>query len=371
MSFPPPFHGANLSNQMVWNSKIQDEFDCKLLDISDRRDLNNLGRFEFTNVYLALKHLFQIFVMLLKMRPDVVYLLISQNKWAVLRDSSIILLTKLFSSAKVVIHLRGAFFKHFYDNTGSLVKYFVAFTLKRVDAAIVLGKSLRFNFEEWCKHIYEVPNGTDVLLDFDIYTKWSGKNEIVITYLSNLLKSKGFLDVLMSVKEVVKRFPEKKIIFKMAGAWGLDSVSGLTAEEIEKSANAILKQYGTESNVNFLGVVTGQDKLNLLRQTDIFLLPTSYDGHPRSIIEAMAAGCPVISTPVGAIAETVLDGKTGFIIQPGDTVRLTERIIQLVGDDNLRKQLSIEARKRYEEDYTKVIFIRNMIHTFNKILLQS
>lgn len=371
MSFPPPFHGANLSNLMVWESDVQNEFECSLLDISDRRDLNNLGKFEFTNVYLGLQHLFQVFRQVIKMKPDVVYMLISQNKWAVVRDGAFILLVKAISRSKIVIHLRGAFFKHFYDNTNGWMKTFTDVIMKRVDAVIVLGNSLRFNFDQWIKNIYIVPNGTDVLLEYDVETKLMPKDEIVITYMSNFFKSKGIIEVLESVKIVKEAFPEKKITYKIAGAWGLDPILGLTAEEIKKEADAILDRDNSHKHIQFLGVITGENKLNLLKESDVFLLPTSYDGHPRAIIEAMAAGCPVISTDVGAISETVIDGETGFIIPEHDTKALSEKIILLIRDDAQRKAISRASRKRYEAHYTKEQFIQKMIQTFRIIDAQD
>jgi glycosyltransferase involved in cell wall biosynthesis len=372
MSFPPPFHGANLSNQMVWESDVQKEFECRLLDISDRRDLNNLGRFEFTNVYLALKHLVQIAKVVISMKPDMVYLLISQNKWAVVRDNSILLLVKSISKAKTIIHLRGAFFKYFYDNTDAKMKKFVDYSMKKVDAVIVLGNNLRFNFDHWSNNIFVVANGTDLLLDFSYEKKVQNKKDdtLVITYMSNFFKSKGILEVLESIKIITDKFPDKKIAYKIAGAWGLDPILGLTAEEIKKEADRILETDKTSKFVEFLGVITGDDKLELLKRTDIFLLPTSYDGHPRAIIEAMAACCPVISTPVGAISETVINNETGYIIQPHQTALLTEKIALLIENDALRKRLSLGSRNRYEACYTKDRFIGNMIKTFHAIAAQ-
>lgn len=372
MSFPPPFHGANLSNQMVWESKIQDRFKCRLLDISDRRDLNNLGKFEWLNVLLGIKHLFQTAWAMIVFRPQVVYLLINQNKWAALRDCSIIWTAFIFGRAKVVIHLRGAFFLQFFDHTSGWVKKIITATLRKVDAAIVLGDGLKNNFDRWCSYIYAVPNGTDLLLDFNVEGKFAGvlQKPIVISFLSNYFKSKGFLDVLQIVKPVLESNPGRRIIFKMAGAWGLDRTAGMTAEEIKAEAERVMQQAGIEKQVEFLGVVTGQRKLDLLKETDIFLLPTSYDGHPRSIIEAMAAGCPVISTPVGAIPDTVLDSKTGFIIEPGDLNALKEKINYLIQNDENRVEMSRLSRSRYEKEFTKDRFIEKMIKAFESVLAQ-
>ena len=100
--------------------------------------------------------------------------------------------------------------------------------------------------------------------------------------------------------------------FKIAGNWGEDSFTQDKMDETKNEATAIINKYGINSNLNFLGLVRGQDKQRFLFDTDIFVLPTIFTEGQPSILEAMSAGNPVISTPIGAIPDTVIDGETGF-----------------------------------------------------------
>lgn len=81
----------------------------------------------------------------------------------------------------------------------------------------------------------------------------------------------------------------------------------------------------------------------LYHDCDIFCLPTLGDCLPMVLSEAAAAGLPTISTNVAAIPEITLDGKTGFIIPPGDVSSLTEALKKLVVDTNLRYQQGLQA----------------------------
>ena len=70
----------------------------------------------------------------------------------------------------------------------------------------------------------------------------------------------------------------------------------------------------------------------ILSLLDVFVLTSHMEANPVSILEAMAAEKPVVGTRVGSVAETVLDGKTGYLVAPGATEELAARMIQLLGD---------------------------------------
>jgi glycosyltransferase involved in cell wall biosynthesis len=86
----------------------------------------------------------------------------------------------------------------------------------------------------------------------------------------------------------------------------------------------------------------------LVRSCDVFALPTYADCHSLASIEAMSSGLPVITTNVGGIPEIVVDGITGFIIQPGDAFALGDRLRKLISDRELRSRMSSASRARAE-----------------------
>lgn len=84
----------------------------------------------------------------------------------------------------------------------------------------------------------------------------------------------------------------------------------------------------------------------LFQSADLFVLPTTGDVHSIAIIEAMAAGLPVVATDVGAISEVVRHEETGFLIPPGNEVALAQTLTQVVDSERLRRQLGERGRER-------------------------
>jgi glycosyltransferase involved in cell wall biosynthesis len=80
-------------------------------------------------------------------------------------------------------------------------------------------------------------------------------------------------------------------------------------------------------------------------------MPTQRDQSPNVFFEAMAAELPIVTTHVGAAAEVVADGRTGFVVARDDTLLFGERLTTLVRDPVLRRAFGARARRRVEEGY--------------------
>jgi glycosyltransferase involved in cell wall biosynthesis len=89
----------------------------------------------------------------------------------------------------------------------------------------------------------------------------------------------------------------------------------------------------------------------LLARTSVFVLPSAIDKSPYSILEAMFAGVPVVSTTVGGIPELVVDGVTGLLVPPEDPVALADAIDRLLADDELRTRMGEAGRARAFERF--------------------
>lgn len=356
---PPPYHGTNISNDRILNSKIKDIYKLYHLDISDHRDLDNLGKIDLVNVLLSLKNFFRLFILVVKSKPDLAYLVAAQNL-AYLRDGIFILIVCMFSRAKIVIHLRSSYFKKYYDKSNWFIKKFIDFSLRKVDTAIVLGNSLKPMLGKWIKNIEVIPNGTDFNPDIakkNIYDK----NDLTVSYLGNLYEFKGIFDLLNAAKIVTERKADIKFIF--GGPW--PEKESTVRERIFN----YIKDNKLENKVIFKGLVPIEEKEKFFLETDIFILPSWSEGHPNVILEAMAAACPVISTKdVGAISETVLDGRTGILVEKKNPDQIANAIIYLIENPDIRSGMGISGRKRFEENYTLEENIKNIIAVFNKTI---
>jgi glycosyltransferase involved in cell wall biosynthesis len=100
----------------------------------------------------------------------------------------------------------------------------------------------------------------------------------------------------------------------------------------------------------------------LFDSSDLFVFPgVQQEGQPLVVIEAMAAGMPVIFTNRGCLRDTVVDGITGFEVPIGDAHQLAERILWCLGHPEQMKSMGTRSRKRYDTLYTKEQHIRRMI----------
>ncbi len=106
----------------------------------------------------------------------------------------------------------------------------------------------------------------------------------------------------------------------------------------ERSAlEARADRLGIRSKVHFLGL--RNDIPDLLGAMDLFVLASDWEGNPLCVMEAMAAGLPIVSTAVGGVPELVHSGKEGFLVPPGDVRAMTEALALLLSDPYLRKAM--------------------------------
>lgn len=114
------------------------------------------------------------------------------------------------------------------------------------------------------------------------------------------------------------------------------------------------KQYtvelGLDTKIEFLG--ERNDVEVILADSDIFLLISNWEGFPRSILEAMRAGLPVIASDVGGTSESVIDGKTGYLIPRGDVIEIKEKLTELICNSQLREIMGKAGRNSYVESFT-------------------
>ena len=101
--------------------------------------------------------------------------------------------------------------------------------------------------------------------------------------------------------------------------------------------------------VRFLG--ERHDVPRLLREMDVLLLTSDHEGFPNVVLEAMAAGIPVITTPAGDAARLVDDGVTGYVVPPGAIDRMVERVSRLAGRPDERHRLGTAGREQVERRY--------------------
>jgi glycosyltransferase involved in cell wall biosynthesis len=129
---------------------------------------------------------------------------------------------------------------------------------------------------------------------------------------------------------------------------------------------AELREVGLAEHVELLG--ERRDVRELLARSDVFVLATSSEALPISVLEAMAAGLPVVASAVGGVAELVVDGETGLLVPPGDADALAGALERLLGDGLLRRQMGAAGRSRAEELFDLPSFHRAHLELYAREL---
>jgi glycosyltransferase involved in cell wall biosynthesis len=133
----------------------------------------------------------------------------------------------------------------------------------------------------------------------------------------------------------------------------------------------ICESEGISDKVIFCGWVRGQKKIDEIKNADVFILPSYREGLPVSILEAMSAGLPIVSTNVGGIPNIIKDGINGFLFKPGDLEAITDRIIKLSRDEVLRLKMGeknvVKANKMFDVD----IVIKQLCQIYKELLIMT
>ena len=151
-----------------------------------------------------------------------------------------------------------------------------------------------------------------------------------------LRPDKGHLYWLRSMPAVLRHWPDAR--FVLAG----DGVERTTLE-------AEAARLGIVPHVLFLGCVDHDGLGQLLSQWDVFVLPSLNEPLGIAVVEAMAAGLPIVATRAGGVVDLVCDEHTALLVPPGDSERLAAAQLRLAGDLELRVRLGRAARQAYEE----------------------
>ena len=110
------------------------------------------------------------------------------------------------------------------------------------------------------------------------------------------------------------------------------------------------------------------DVPELLAAVDVFVLSSRSEGMPISILEAMAAGLPVVASAVGGVPELVVDGETGVLVPPGDPDALAEALRRLLQDPELRRRLGAGGRERARDEFSLERFRREHLELYERLL---
>lgn len=248
-------------------------------------------------------------------------------------------------------------------NKNILKKYIIKFieylTLKNtayvygVSEYIGTWKKVKKYAKNYCGHIYNLPLNEDKIETYNqSFREELGidKDDIVIASAGRITKEKGY-EILKNV--ILNGDWDKNIHFVIVG-------DGNYLDEMKSELNNL------RCNVHFTGFRNDVGKI--LKESDLFVLCTLHETLCNSVIEASQNGLPVVASKVGGIPEIIADGKSGFLVDPGDESGFIEKINILLNDIELRDRIGNEGTSVIERKFNYNSIINSIDDLYREIL---
>jgi glycosyltransferase involved in cell wall biosynthesis len=162
-------------------------------------------------------------------------------------------------------------------------------------------------------------------------------NARLIAMVGTLKKVKGHCYMIEAMTSLVPRYPDLHLLFVGDG-------------ELREELQAQIARLDLEERIHFLG--NRHDVPDLLAGSDVFVLPSLWEGLSMALLEAMASGLPIVASKVSGTVQAIIPNETGLLVPPGDVQRLTEAIEQLLSDPARAQAMGAAARRRVEAEFS-------------------
>lgn len=198
-------------------------------------------------------------------------------------------------------------------------------------------------------------NGVEIVpeelddFDYSAYIPSHEQAPFVILSTGRLARQKGFKYLIEAAAKIIRKHPN--IYFFLAG-------QGKLKGELKRQ----IQSAGIEKNFILLGFV--EDIHPLLKNADVFVFSSLYEGMPNSILEAMAHGLPVISTNVNGVKELIEEGVNGLTVAPGDSSALYNALEYVLSNEKELEKLGKNAKQFVNENFA----VRKMVENLNDLL---
>jgi glycosyltransferase involved in cell wall biosynthesis len=303
-----------------------------------------------TRLALALKAARRLAAALMQQRTAVHAHIAVRGFW---RDAAL-LAPALAARSPVLLQLHGTGFERFYDDCDPLARTLARRLLERAACVLVPCESLR----SWTRatarraHVVCVPNPVTL----EPLAKDPCRPSLVL-FLGHMAADKGVFDLLEAVSAVRAAVPDLRLVCAGDG----DRIAVARYAE----------RLGIADAVKFTGWVGPSGKRALFESAALLAAP-SYDAAlPTSLLEAMAAGVPVVAAAVGGIPELIVDGVSGFLVAPGDSASLARALRKLMLERELGARIGAAARESVRLRYAPERALPRLEEIYASIGLQA
>lgn len=318
-------------------SRLGEDFSLVHFQVgSEGRSESRIGRL----ARLALGPL-QLAIAILRNGATIVHVNTSLNARAFWRDIALVLAAKV-CGARIVYQVHGGALPQLFAARSRLLTNLLRWTLRVPDVIVVLASVERDAYREFLpgRQIVLLPNG----IDCSPYSKLTrGGHDAAaplrLVYLGRLVREKGLYEVLEGLR-----------LARLEGTRARLLVAGSGSEE--RGLKQAVQDLGLSETVSFVGPVSGDSKMRLLSNADVFVLASYEEGLPYALLESMAAGVPVLATRVGAIPDVVAEGVHGLLVNCCDPVSIAHALVKLASDRALLGRMSVACRRQIATGYS-------------------
>ncbi len=224
--------------------------------------------------------------------------------------------------------------------------YFVAG--RSVDGFIAVSEdvaaAVRRDFHPPRRRIFTIPNGVDTERYGQLIDRTSVRERVgipgdarVVIVVAKLMEQKGHVFLLRALPPILERYPDLHVLLVGDGP-------------LRSSLTASIAELRDAARVHLVG--NRRDVSDLLAASDLFVLPSLWEGLPMALLEAMASGLPPVVSRVSGAAEVVVDGESGLLVPAADVERLCAAIGVLLEDPDRARRVGRAARERVERFYS-------------------
>ncbi len=252
----------------------------------------------------------------------------------------------------VINHIHGSEIANLYINAGKKKRQLVEKCFDKCSYLVVLS-------EEWKDNLNVVKTKTQkvVIENYStIHKDCLQRKEHIeknILFLGFITELKGCFDLPEIAKKVIEQNEYVKFIIAGSGK----------VERLQK----ILSEKGIAQYFEFPGWVNQEEKERLLKNADIFFLPSYTEAMPMSILEAMGYGLPIVTTNVGGIPQLIEEGKNGYMTDPGNIDGFAKAILALINDSDLAYNMGKVSIEKASEKYSLEAHLRKVCTLYKKI----
>jgi len=368
------FSGQSMMFQLFVDELKDKKIDVLIVDINSTfAKSRTSGKFSFLRGLEYFFILMKVFFTLGFNYRQYLYITTAQSRVGFYRDFFIINMAELFGY-KIIAHQFGANYNEFYKSQPEMLRKAIRRTLEKSEFIVVEGEfsKMQFNFiENFETKVVPIENG---LPERNLKASGTGKtyeqlSPFNLFYLSNMIESKGYLDVLDAANILVNDHKKNiKCVFAGKFMSSVDDTLFSSATEAQESFFKFIETNKLNSSITYFPGLEGNQKADYFLNSHIFLLPSYYlnEGQPVSVLEAMAYGVVPVVTKYRMIPLMVTE-QTGFFVQPRNSAEIVRVILYLMNNPGKYAEFSQACTDRYKENFTRQKYVQKLLELFNQL----